>query len=439
MTLIADLREIEAPPGPSLRPVFLTALATILCLVGALVGWGMFARLDSAVVTHGVLLAESERKSVEHLEGGILDELRVRLGQRVEKGEIVATLDATQPREQLAQLSSDRIALLFDIWRLEAEEAGAAALDPATAPIVPPEIGRDRVTAQTRLFEARARAHAGQIAGLRRQIDELHAKIAASTGQARAAERQLALWAEERALTSELVEKGAAPRQKLLEFDRTIALLEGTRDENRALVAAATEDIARAEAEIETLEQQRLVEIAERLSESRRLVDGLKSRIRAAEDVLERHNLRAPQTGRVVDIRTITPGAVVGSGQPIMQIVPEGDRLIAEARVPPDAIDTVYAGRTASVQLTAYKRARAPVVVGEVIYVSPDLLEDERDGSSYFDVRVSIDPAQLDGRSDVELLAGMPVEIAIKTGERRAGDYLLEPLMRHFGRAMREE
>ena len=167
MTTLAEL--IEADDTPSVRPTFLTALATIVCLSAAGVGWGMFARLDSAVVSHGVLLAESERKTVEHLEGGILERLLVKPGDRVRQGQIVATLDATQTREQLAQFEADRTALAFDAWRLEAEQAGAVQLDPATAPNLPGRNGR--IAAETLRFDARQRAHVGQVASLRRQID----------------------------------------------------------------------------------------------------------------------------------------------------------------------------------------------------------------------------------------------------------------------------
>lgn len=155
--------------------------------------------------------------------------------------------------------------------------------------------------------------------------------------------------------------------------------------------------------------------------------------------MLERHNLRAPQAGRVVEIFTITPGAVLASGAPLMEIVPDEDRLVIETRLAPEAIDTVHAGRPATVRLTAYKRAQAPVVDGEVSYVSADLLTDPLDGSNYFEARVTIGPEDLDGLGDAALVAGMPVEISIRTGERRAGEYLLEPLLRHMRRAFREE
>ena len=429
----------DGEPLQSYRAIFLTAIAAIVCLVGTALGWGMYARLDSAVVTSGVLLAESQRKTVEHLEGGILEKLLVKAGDRVEQGEIVATLDATQVRVQLAQLQTQRLALGFDIWRLEAEEAGAATLDPAAAPAADPEVRKAQLAAQTQLFDARRRAHVSQVASLRRQIDQLHAQITASENQARAADRQLAIWAEERGLNQTLVDKGATPRQKLLEFDRTIAALEGQRDAQRGMAAAATDDIARAETDIETLEQQRLVDIGQTLANSRRQVDALTAQIMSALDILERRQLRAPQAGVVVHIYIVSPGAVVASGAPLMDIVPDGDPLVIEARLPPESIDTVHVGRKATVRLTAYRRADAPVLDGEVTYVSADLIQDSRDGSAYFDARISIDPAGLKDRPDVALTSGMPVEVSIQTGARRAGDYFVEPILRRFGHAMREE
>lgn len=437
MSVTADLPEGEALE--SYRPAFAAALIVIACLIGATLGWGMYARLDAAVVTQGVLLAESKRKTVEHLEGGILERLMVKAGDRVEEGQIVATLDTTQTREALAQFEADRLTLSFDIWRLEAERDGAAQLDPATAPDAP-EAGRaQHVTAATQLFDARLRAHVGQVSALRRQIDQIGEQIAASAAQALAAERQLDLWEQERALNSQLVATGATPKQKLLEFDRTIAALEGKRDEHRSLKAAAEQEIARARLEIETLEQQRLAEVGTKLGEARRLVAGLASRIRAARDVLERQNLRAPQSGRVVDIYTVTPGAVIGSGAPLMEIVPDGDRLVVSARLQPDAIDTVHVGRQAKVKLTAYKRAQQPILDGEVTYVSADLIKDERDGTTYFDARITLAPEDIAAHPDALLTAGMPVEVSITIGERRAGDYMLEPLLRHLRGAFREE
>lgn len=424
-------------PAQSYWPVFLTALIAAACVFGAIGGWAMYARLDGAVMSQGVVLAESRRKTVENLEGGILSELLVKAGDRVAAGQEVARLDTTQEREQLAQLAAQSEGLAFDVWRLEAETRGADRLDPADAPAAADR--EARAADGVALFDARRAAHLAQIDSLRRQIEALAAQARASDGQAAAAERQIASFAEERANTEALVARGAAPGQKLRELDRAIAVLEGDRDEARGLAASAREDMARAEADIVTLREQRQAEAGQALAETRRNLASAQAQARGVEDVLRRRSLRAPQAGLVVDIPAVTPGAVIGSGAPVMEIVPEGDLLVIQTRLPPEAIDTVHAGRPARVFLTAYRRATAPVVNGVVSYVSADLLEDPRDGSQYFDVRVTLDDQALAEHPGVTITPGMPVEVAITTAERRAGDYLLEPVLGHLRRAMREE
>ena len=433
-----DASDWDEEPAPSYRPVFATALTAALCVFAAFGGWAMYARLDGAVTTQGVVLAESRRKTVENLEGGILSRLLVQAGDRVEAGQEVALLDVTQEREQLARLAAQREGLAFDIWRLEAETRAADRLDPAAAP--PQAAAReDRIADQIALFDARRAAHLSQIASLQRQTEALSAQAKAAEGQARAAERQIESWRAERANTAALVERGAAPAQKLRELDRAVAVLEGDRDEQHGLAAAMRGDMARAEADIATLREQRQADAGGILAEARRGLAGVEAQIRGIEDVLRRRTLRAPQAGLVVDIPNVTPGSVIGSGTPVMEIVPEDDALVVQIRLPPDAIDTVYPGRPAKVRLTAYRRATAPVIAGEVTYVSADLLEDPRDGARYFDARVTLDEAALAAHADVSVTPGMPVEVAVQTGERRAGDYLLEPVLRHLRRAMREE
>jgi len=443
MTLSLSSPDDHDEATPSWRPIFLTALVAIVCVGGTMVGWSMAARLDSAVVSMGTLIPESERKTVQHLEGGILRALLVRAGERVAEGQIVAELDATQTTEILDQMNAEATSLRFDLWRLDAEARGAISLDGADAPETEsPDRAQERalhVAAQQRLFAARLGAHFAQIDALGREIDRQRADIEASGSQAAAADKRLSSLDQEREMIAQLVERGAAARQRLFEFERSLAEAEGDRGEYRNRIVAAEAQIARAQAEIRQLEQGRLVEIGENRDRARRTLASLESRLRAAGDVRERHRLRAPQDGVVVDIRTQTLGAVLAPGAPLMDIVPMNDRLIAEIRLPPEAIDTVHVGRSAEVKLTAYRRSDAPVVEGEVTYVSADLLADPRDGGMFYIARVSLDEADLASYRNVAVSAGMPVEVAINTGARRAADYFLEPLLRNFDRAFREE
>lgn len=419
---------------PQYRPVFLTSVAMVLFLVCTIGGWGVYARLDGAVVTQGVVLAESKRKTVENLEGGLLSELLVAPGDRVAAGQPVAQLDTTQDLERLAQLDSERRALQFDIWRLEAEAGG---IRPETRNAPDSDLGR--IGAQIGLFDARLTLHQRQIISMTRQAEHLAAQARANHARAAASGRQIESWKQELANTESLVERGAVPLQKAREIGRSLAILEGERDESVALAEANERDGARVVADIETLRQQRVAEANELLAQSRRNLPAIESQIRATNDILQRRTLRAPQGGLVVDIPIVTSGAVIGSGAVVMEIVPDSDALVVQTRLPPEAIDTVYVGRTARVKLTAYRRALAPTLDGKVTYVSADILEEPRDGSRYFEARVALDAAALEKHPEVTLTAGMPVEVAIQTGERRAGDYMLEPILRHLRKAMRDE
>lgn len=438
MTLAIDDTRLQ----PYAQIVF-SAILVAGAFVVAIGGWALFARLDAAIVSYGTLHADSERKTVEHLEGGILSELLVRAGDRVEEGEVVARLDATQTREVLAQLRAELVQARFALWRLDAENA-VRAPDPADAPSNVdggPEdelLAEARVAAELALFEARHGAHRFQIAALERQTDELRAEIAAAEARAGSAGRQLALWIKERDQNALLVERGATARQTLLEFDRVVARTTGERDEQVALAEAARQDIARAQNEIRALDQQRRVEIVSTLVETRKRIETLGAQIRGTEDVLRRQDLRAPQSGRVVEITTVTPGAVIAPGEPLMTILPENDELVALTQLAPATIDSVHVGVPATIRFTAAKAAGSPTVPGTVAYVSADALADA-EGQTYFEARVQLDEAALADLSGVTPVAGMPVEVSLTIGERRAGDYFVEPLLRRLGRAMREQ
>lgn len=442
MSLVIDEPRLQ-PYAPIVLAAFLIAAAFFVTFGG----WALFARLDAAVVASGTLHADSERKSVESLEGGILSQLLVRAGDRVEEGQLVARLDATQIGETLAQLRAELLQGRFAAWRLEAEEDGVAP-DPSVAPQIPNSWAGDgsdpaaradlRIAAELALHDARLGAHRSQIAALDREIDQLDAEIAASDARIAAADRELALWTEERDRTATLVERGAVPRRDLLELERFIAQTEGSRDEHRALAEAARQDIARAHSDIRAVEQQRRVEIVSTLVETRQRLETLAAQIRAATDVFARQDLRAPQAGRVVEITTFTSGAVIAPGEPLITILPENDELVVLTQLHPSAIDSVHVGVPAQVRFTAVKRAGSPIVAGTVSYVSADALVDAA-GETYFEARVSIDAAALDALIDVTPVAGMPVEVSLTIGERRAGSYFVEPLLRQLGRAMREE
>ena len=317
---------------PSYRAPFLVALAVIASLCATFGGWAMFARLDSAVVTQGVLLAESQRKTVEHLEGGILKRLLVKPGDRVAAGQIVAQLDATQTEEQLAQLEAEPPRPRLRHLAAGGRGGGHRARPGGGARRRPRPSGRRSLAAQQALFDARQRAHVGQIAALRRQIDQLARRSARRTWPRRPRRRAPARELD-RGARAERRRSSTRARRRGRSSSRSTApsrSLEGERDENRGLAAAALEDIARAEADIETARAAAAGggrRAAVRGAPPGRGADGAGPR--------RRGRARAPQPPRPAGRRGgrdphVTPGAVVLSGAPVMEIVPDGDRLVVE-------------------------------------------------------------------------------------------------------------
>ncbi|MEO9652131.1 MAG: HlyD family type I secretion periplasmic adaptor subunit [Roseobacter sp.] len=433
--------ETEEQELISYKPILLAALLSSIGMILAILGWSLFAKLDSAIVSNGILHAESDRKTVQHLEGGILAELSVRPGDFVEAGQVVARLDDTQISENLVQLRAEYEFRRFTLWRLRAEHVGSQPDTKAA-----PSLGEDRVVEEEihiaealALHRARLKNHEAEIAGLDYQIAQRRAQIEANAGLVRSATTQLNSWTTERETIRQLVQTGAAAERRLWELDRAIAVSGGTRDENNGLIDAARQDIERAVSEKEALHQNRMASVAAELTETRRVLLALDSQIRAAEDIKERHLMRAPQSGRVVDISVITAGAVLGPGEILMEILPADDQLVALIRLAPNAIDSVEPGGPAKVRMIAYKRADAPLVNGTLSYVSPDILEDPATQTPYFEARVTLDDSELGKLDDTPISAGMPVEVTLVTGTRRAGDYLIEPFLRHFRRAFREE
>jgi HlyD family secretion protein len=431
----------ELDAEPSLRPTVTAGTVIIVAFVSAFLGWSLYARLDSAALSPGTLVVDSHRKTVQHLEGGILRELLVREGEMVKSGQTVALLDTTQADSQLGQITSQLVAAQARIARLRAEQEGSLVLDfPAalTAQKDDPVVA-ETLSTQIKLFQARWRAYESSEAVLQKRIDQLQEDIASNQSQLTAVTRRLALLEEERVSVSQLLEKGFERRPRLLELDRNIAELKGRQGELRGAIARSRQAIGGTQLEIVNLGDTRLAEIAKELQEARAQEADLGDRIRAARDVRQRREVVSPQDGVVTDIRLVTMGGVIGPGQPLMDIVPVDDELIVETRVQPKDIDSVQPGLPARVRLTSYTRTLAPTVEATISYVAADMMTDERTGDHYFTARARLSRESLAEWPEVRLYPGMPAEVMIVTGERRAIDYFVAPLFDRMRRAFHEK
>ncbi len=189
---------------------------------------------------------------------------------------------------------------------------------------------------------------------------------------------------------------------------------------------------------IAELGNERLSGVVAELREVEMRMSDLRERLASARNVLSRTRVLAPVAGTVVNLRVFTRGGVVGPGEPLMDLVPSGDRLVVEARVEPTDIDTVHPELAAEVRLTAFSQLKTPPLSGKVTRVSADGLVDTMTGAPYYEARIALDADQPE-LADLKLQPGMPAEVMIVTGERTALEYLLEPIVASFGRALREE
>ncbi|MGQ9370049.1 HlyD family type I secretion periplasmic adaptor subunit [Azospirillum sp. ST 5-10] len=437
----AEVTEEEEAGVPSLAGTVRAAAVVVVLGFGSFFGWAFTATLDSAAVANGVVMVESHRKTVQHLEGGILRELLVREGDEVRAGQVLLRLDATQPSGQLSQVEAQYWAALARAARARAESLDEA--EPAFPPALLAARGRpeaaEAITTQTRLFESRGELLRGQIFVQERMIAQTTEVIAALRFQLSATREALKLIDEELTVVREMVEKGYERKPRLLALMRDLANNKAREGELVANVAKAQQEIAQTEKQIAELKFARRSDATRELQEAQTEASTLAEQMLLYKDVLARREVVAPQDGRVVGLKFFTPGGVIRAGEPIMDIVPRDDDLVVEARINPVDIDAVHVGLESHVRLTAYRQRRVPAIGGEVVHVSADAMTDEATGVSYFAARVRLSAEELRQLPDVHLAPGMPAEVAIVTGGRRAIDYFLGPWYDATYRAFREE
>ncbi|MCI0431962.1 MAG: HlyD family type I secretion periplasmic adaptor subunit [Rhodospirillales bacterium] len=443
-TLPGSLAHIPEPPearAAGIGPVVAAGIAILAVFFAGLGGWSAVAVLDSAALAPGVVAVESSRKTIKHLEGGIVGDILVAEGTQVTAGQVLIRLDQTRARAELEQLRAARHAAEALAARLTAERDGLESIlwpEWSQESLADPRLPALRAS-QLRVFEARLRAQQGQTAILRQKIAQSTEEIAGLEGEIKSQKRQLGLIEEEIVDLTRLLEKGLVDKPRVLALKRRQAEIDGERRRNAAAIARARQVIAEAEIRISELETERINEAADELQEVERELFQLEQQIAAAEDVLSRTEIRAPLSGRVVELKVHTLGGVIGAGEPLMEIVPEAERLVVEVQIDPSDIDVVAAGQATELRFSAFHQRDLRPLEGRLVSVSADRLVEEETGRAYYLGRVELaeNPASLP--EDVAIVPGMQAEAVIMTGEGTVLDYLLRPIERTFERAMRED
>jgi HlyD family secretion protein len=429
-----------ATPMKAMRGLVATGVAAVGIFVIAGGIWSVLAPLESAAVGPGQVEAESFRKRIEHLEGGIIGQIVVHDGDVVQPGQVLVRLDDTKARTTLFALRGQYWDALAAEARLVAERDGAEAIsfpaallqsrDPAAARVV---------AAQQKILATRRSLLQTKTDLYRQRIAEVNEEIGGYAAQAAAANRRVALIEEEIADLKQLVDKGLERKPRLLQLQRDHADIEGRRGDLAAQIAKAKQTIAENEVNILNLENDSRKEVASDLRDTQKKIHELTEQIAAAEYVLSRVEVKSPEAGVVTDLKFHTPGGIVQPGDRLMYLVPQEDRLIITMQVKPEDINAVRPGLSASVRLMPYKQRRTPPIDGTVTYVSADKLTDKKTNQPYYAARIRLDAEMLATLPEVELVPGMPAEAMIRTGERTVAFYALSPVLDSFHRAFREK
>jgi HlyD family type I secretion membrane fusion protein len=430
----------DTAPGESAFRPALVGWVIIALFFGGFGGWAALAPLNGAVVADGVVKVEGNRKSVQHLDGGIVRELRVKEGDHVEAGDVLVVLDDTQARAEYEVLSEQYLVLRATEARLLTELANGPAM------AMPRDLASRKDDAyvgsiwsgQVKQFESRRAALEGQRKVIGEKIRQLQSQIDGAQAQVKAYSEEIDSVHGEAASVAPLVEKMLLPRPRLLQLQRTAFGLEGQIADARAGIAKYRQAIAEQDLQITQLGHDRMAEVTKDLHDVQaRLLEVIPKRTNA-EAVLGRMEIRSPYSGRVVGLNVFSVGGVIQRGEKILDIVPDEDALTVEARVAVESISDVHPGMQAELHLTAYNQRIVPTVHGRVIQVSADRLTDPRTNAPYYVASVRPDKAELAGLPDVHLHPGMPATVTIPTESRTALDYIAGPLVMAFDRSFRQ-
>ena len=404
--------------------------------------WAAVANIASATVARGVVSPEGSRKTIQHLEGGIITEILVDEGDIVAAGDPLVVLQETQARASFDELQHKKYLFSARLARLVSEQADKAEIEfppwLVSAAETDGEVA-DLLQTQRDLFMARREVHQGRKAIGNKRIDELHEEIKGLQALIESKRKQLTSFDEELAANEKLLERNLVARPVYLQLDRLRSEIEGEMAESVAGVARAKQTIGETELQIVNQSATRLDEITSELADTRAELAAVDERLNAQLDILERTIIAAPVAGKIHNKQFFTTGGVIRPGQVILDIVPNEVELLIDTRISPVDIDEIAVGQQARVNFLAFTARNLRQIHGYVRSVSADSLQDEVTGENYYRAFVEVPPDEMAKLGEsLSINPGMPAEVLIMTGERTMLQYLMDPLVKSIRRSFRE-
>jgi HlyD family secretion protein len=425
-------------PRGALRLGFLTALL----LVGGFGGWSIFASISGAVVAPGMLRVETNRQVVQHRDGGVVAEILVDEGDVVEAGQVLIRLDSTEIAAELGIVESRLFDVLARLGRLEAEQDGADTIDydPELLDLAREDPAVEALlVGQRGLFNARRETVQRETDQLRERQVQIREEITGFEAQVDSVTSQLSFIEQELGDQQSLLDRGLTQASRVLALERERARLTGEFGALTARIAQARGRITEIELQIVGREATRREEAIAELRDLKASEAELRERRLALSARLSRLEIKAPRAGTVLNQTVFNENAVIRPAEPVMFVVPNETSLVVDASIEPTNINQVYPGQAARLRFSAFNQRTTPEIDGLLERVAPDALTNEQTGMSYYTAEVSITEEGLRQLEGLTLVAGMPVEVFLQTGDRSPLSYFMRPFTDYFARSMRED
>lgn len=424
----------------SLRALTLAGCAGVVLFCGTIGLWAVATTLSGAVIASGQFVVDGHVKKVQHATGGIVGELRVREGDRVEQDQVVIRLDDTVTRANLQVVTKQLDELMARRGRVEAERSGTDKIVFALELLARRHDAEltELIRAEQSLFDARRATRDGQKAQLTARIAQFGDEIAGFKAQQKAADAQAELIEEELVGIRELYSKNLVALNRRAALEREAARLKGQKGQLIASLAQAEGKIAETRLQIiqvdATLREEAMKELREIQGKSAELVE----RRVAAEDQLKRIEIRSPSSGFVHQLAVHTPGGVITPAEQTMLIVPSEDALQVEARVNPPDIDQIAVGQVARVKVHAFNQRATPELAGKVSVISADTTRDQQTGAVFYTIRVTIPSDEFSRLGSSRITTGMQAEVFLRTEDRTPLQFIVKPIRDQIAKAFNE-
>ena len=425
-------------PNTSMESPRKFGLALLFAVFGVFGGWAAIAPLDGAAHAPGKVIVKSYKKTIQHLEGGIVGSINAENGDVVEQGAILLQIDSSQSLAQLEIAKTQLVANQAKEARLIAEQTDIKEINfPVNWSTQNIDYSREMLS-QTAIFRARLESHYGRISVLEQRIEQYGTTLVGLNALKNSKETLANSFSEELEDVRSLLSEGFSDKARLREIERNLAMYQGEVAELIASIASTKVQIGETNLQVLQLDRDRKNEIASELAQIQTELKDSNERVVAIQDVVNRQAIRATSAGIVNGLQVHTVGGVIGPGTQIAEIVPASEELILEAQVSPLDIDRVIPGQIAKIRFSSFGNS-APSTTGKLLSLSADTIIDEISGQPYYLARLEVTPESLADLGELELMPGMPAEVFIATGSRTLLQYMFKPFTNTLARSFIED